>query len=256
MCHVAHCFLQMHQESTATIQRPPGINSNHPQPTSNIDEKNFPVLKPFKEQLSRRRVNPPSPQTPPPVQPNPTPPPPPLQCVSGEPPPAISPPSVSAPETSSVATPKSCRVSTWPSSEPDVNEKNTRRRKRIELARCFAPLIRALVVMYVINYIRNVVRPHKTWVCHHICQFQHMWPPAGAPGFFFFSLMHLIGPELPISAHVACARVCRQLYVLRTSHALVQATVGSELPCMFLLLHAGVTGRSGRQQECLVSDPC
>ena len=31
---------------------------------------------------------------------------------------------------------------------------------------------------------------------------------------------------LPISAHVACARVCRQLYVLRASHALVQATIG------------------------------
>ena len=44
--------------------------------------------------------------------------------------------------------------------------------------------------------------------------------------FFFFSLMHPIGPELPISAHVACARVCRQLYVLRASHTLVQATVG------------------------------
>ena len=68
--------------------------------------------------------------------------------------------------------------------------------------------------------------PHKTWVCRHICQFQHMWPPAGAPGFFFFSLMHPIGPELPISAHLACARVCRQLYVLCASHALVQATVG------------------------------
>ena len=38
--------------------------------------------------------------------------------------------------------------------------------------------------------------------------------------------MHPIGPELPISAHVACARVCRQLYVLLASHALVQATVG------------------------------
>ena len=37
--------------------------------------------------------------------------------------------------------------------------------------------------------------------------------------------MHPIGPELPISAHVACARVCRQLYVLRASHALVQATI-------------------------------
>ena len=38
--------------------------------------------------------------------------------------------------------------------------------------------------------------------------------------------MHPIGHELPISAHVACARVCRQLYVLRASHALVQATLG------------------------------
>ena len=38
--------------------------------------------------------------------------------------------------------------------------------------------------------------------------------------------MHPIGPELPISAHVACARVCQQLYVLCASHALVQATVG------------------------------
>ena len=43
---------------------------------------------------------------------------------------------------------------------------------------------------------------------------------------FFLCLMHPIGPESPISAHVACARVCRQLYVLRASHALVQATVG------------------------------
>ena len=44
--------------------------------------------------------------------------------------------------------------------------------------------------------------------------------------FFFSSLMHPIGPELPTSAHVACACVCRQLYVLRASHAFVQATVG------------------------------
>ena len=43
---------------------------------------------------------------------------------------------------------------------------------------------------------------------------------------YFFSLMHPIGPELPISAHVSCACVCRQLYVLRISQALVQATVG------------------------------
>ena len=56
---------------------------------------------------------------------------------------------------------------------------------------------------------RNVVRPHKTWACGHICQFQHMWPPAGAG---VLSLMHPISPELPISAHVACARVCQQLY--------------------------------------------
>ena len=45
-----------------TIRRPPGINSNHPQPTSNIGQKEFPVLKPFKEQLSRRRVTPPPPR--------------------------------------------------------------------------------------------------------------------------------------------------------------------------------------------------
>ena len=38
--------------------------------------------------------------------------------------------------------------------------------------------------------------------------------------------MHPIGPELPISAHVASACVCQQLCVLRASHALVQATVG------------------------------
>ena len=38
--------------------------------------------------------------------------------------------------------------------------------------------------------------------------------------------MHPIGPELPISAHVACARVFRQLYVFHASHAVVQATVG------------------------------
>ena len=44
--------------------------------------------------------------------------------------------------------------------------------------------------------------------------------------FFFVSLMHPIGLELPISAHVACACVCWQLYVLRASHAFVQATVG------------------------------
>ena len=43
---------------------------------------------------------------------------------------------------------------------------------------------------------------------------------------YCFSLMHPIGLELPISVHVACAGVCRQLYVLRASHALVKATVG------------------------------
>ena len=53
-----------------------------------------------------------------------------------------------------------------------------------------------------------------------------MCPPCRCTRIFFPSLMHPIGPELPISAHVACVRVCRQLYVLRASHALVQATVG------------------------------
>ena len=53
-----------------------------------------------------------------------------------------------------------------------------------------------------------------------------MWPPAGATGIFFFSLMHPIGPELPISACGLRTGVCQQLYVLRPSHALVQATVG------------------------------
>ena len=43
---------------------------------------------------------------------------------------------------------------------------------------------------------------------------------------FFFSLKHPIGSELAISARVASARVCRQLYVLRASHALVQAILG------------------------------
>ena len=38
--------------------------------------------------------------------------------------------------------------------------------------------------------------------------------------------MHPIGPELPISAYVACPRVCWQLYVLRAGRAIVQATVG------------------------------
>ena len=50
--------------------------------------------------------------------------------------------------------------------------------------------------------------------------------PCWCTRIYFSSLMHPIGPELSILAHVACARVCRQLYVLRASHALVQATVG------------------------------
>ena len=54
----------------------------------------------------------------------------------------------------------------------------------------------------------------------------HVAPCWCTRNFFFLSLMHPIGPELPISAYVACARVCRQLYVFRASHALVQATVG------------------------------
>ena len=54
----------------------------------------------------------------------------------------------------------------------------------------------------------------------------HVAPCWCTRNLFFFSLMHPIGPELPSSAHVACARVCRQSYVLRASHALVQATVG------------------------------
>ena len=92
------------------------------------------------------------------------------------------------------------------------------------------------------------MRPHKTWVCRHICQFQHMWPPAGAPGKFCFSLMHPIGPELPISAHVACARVCLQPYVLRASHALVQATVGDGT---VIIVYIGVayTRRGGGWQQ-------
>ena len=65
----------MHQESVATIQRAPGNNSTHPESRRNQQQpftahhqhrpKNFLVPKPFMEQLSRRRVNPP-PQTPPP----------------------------------------------------------------------------------------------------------------------------------------------------------------------------------------------
>ena len=57
-----------HPDSAATIGGAPGINSNHPQPTSNIRHKKFPVPKPFREQLSRRRVNPPPSQTPPPLR--------------------------------------------------------------------------------------------------------------------------------------------------------------------------------------------
>ena len=74
-----------------------------------------------------------------------------------------------------------------------------------------------------------------------------MWPPAGAPEILFFSLMHPIGPELPSSAHVACARVCRQLYVLRASHALVQATVGVGTVIIVYIGVAYTTGGGGVQ---------
>ena len=69
----------------AFIQKAPRINSNHPEATRNQQQpstahqqsrpKKIPLPKPFKEQLSRRRVKPPPPpQTPPPS--------PPVQCVS------------------------------------------------------------------------------------------------------------------------------------------------------------------------------
>ena len=55
-------------------------------------------------------------------------------------------------------------------------------------------------------------------------------------------------PELPISAHLACARVCRQLYVLCASHALVQATVGVGTVIIVYIgvayTRGGVNGRS------------
>ena len=51
--------------------------------------------------------------------------------------------------------------------------------------------------------------------------------------------MHPIGPELPISAHVACTRVCRQLYVLSASQALFQATVGVGT---VIIVYVGVRG--------------
>ena len=60
----------------------------------------------------------------------------------------------------------------------------------------------------------------------HLLISAHVAPCWCTRNFFLFSLMHFIGPELPVSAHVACARVRWQLYVLRASHALVQATVG------------------------------
>ena len=62
--------------------------------------------------------------------------------------------------------------------------------------------------------------------------------------------MHPIGPELPISAHVACARVCRQLYVLRASHALVQATVGV---WTVIIVYIGVAYTGGGGSMCLNS---
>ena len=56
-----------HQELTATIQRAPRITSDHPEATRNDQQpstarrhaKIFLLPKPFQEQLSRRRVNPP-----------------------------------------------------------------------------------------------------------------------------------------------------------------------------------------------------
>ena len=80
-----------------------------------------------------------------------------------------------------------------------------------------------------------------------------MWPPAGVPGFFFFfSLVHPICFELPISAHVACACVCRRLYVLRASHALVQATVGVGT---VLVVYIGVAYTKGGGYEHQTSPP-
>ena len=72
--------------------------------------------------------------------------------------------------------------------------------------------------------------------------------------FFFLSLMHPIGPELPISAHVASARVCQQLDVLCASHALVQATVGVGT---VIIVYIGVayTRGGGRTTVCLVLHP-
>ena len=80
-----HCTPFDHQKLTATIQRAPGINSNHPEATKNQQQpstahqqyrpKTFAVLKPFKEQLSRRRVTPlPLFNPPPPPGSNPPPP--------------------------------------------------------------------------------------------------------------------------------------------------------------------------------------
>ena len=58
--------------------------------------------------------------------------------------------------------------------------------------------------------------------------------------------MHPIDPELPISAHVACARVCRQLYVLHANHALVQATVGVGT---VIIVYIGVAYTKGGGQK-------
>ena len=71
------CFVSCCPLFSTDAAETPGINSNHPQPTSNPGQKTFRCLsrKPFKEQLSRRRVNPPL-QTPPPRVHPPIPPPP------------------------------------------------------------------------------------------------------------------------------------------------------------------------------------
>ena len=70
---------------------------------------------------------------------------------------------------------------------------------------------------------------------------------------FLLSPMHPTGPELPISAHVACARVCRQLYVLRASHTVVQATVGVGT---VIIVYIGVayTGEGGGYEGGFVRD--
>ena len=54
-----------------------------------------------------------------------------------------------------------------------------------------------------------------------------------------------MGPEVPMSAHAACAGACRQLYVLRASHALVQATVGVGTVIIVYIGVAYTTGGGG-----------